>query len=161
MVEPFGSRGHFKPFEKVAVFPEEMEKLTEMLVLYLPANFNETLEHLINISFSHGKEVRGLNGIFFDSFDMGDIELEMLLERDCLPFHMDEIILLKGFDKELHRGPDPTFHFPGTIDELQFQVDISSFGDAGRFFFDQKEGVHMIILFDLVNIGLHQIPLKV
>src|SRR4030042_1950337 len=99
MVEPFGSRGHFKPFEKGSVFPEEAEKLAEVLVFNLLANFNETLEHLIDISFRHGKEVREKNRIFFDSFDMDNIDLEMLLERDRLPLHMDEVVLFKGFGK--------------------------------------------------------------
>jgi hypothetical protein len=132
-----------------------MEKLTEMLILNLLTNFDERLEHLINISSGHGKEVREENLFFFDSLDMGDVELKMLLEGDRFSFDVDEVILLKGFVEGLHRSPNPAFHFPGTIGKLQSQVNISSLGETGRLFFDQKEGVHLIVLLDFVDQSLH------
>ena len=156
MVEPFRCRGHLKSVEKGAVLPEEAKELVEVLIFNLLADFNEGLKHLINISFHHGKEVREMNRLFFDPFDMGDIELEMLLEGDRLPLQMDEIIFLKGFGKGLHGGPNPPFHLPGAVDKFQSQVDISSLSDAGRFLLDQKEGIYKIIFFNIGSESLHQ-----
>jgi hypothetical protein len=85
----------------------------------------------------------------------------MILKGDPLSLHMDEIVLIKGFGGGLHGHPNPALHLPRTVSQFQFQVGISSFGDARRFLFNQKEGIHILILFDFVDIDLHGVALPI
>src|SRR4030065_2331003 len=111
MMKPFGGRCHFKPLNKRFIFPEELEDLAEMRVFYLLANFNERLKHFFNIFFRREEEIGDKDGFFSHSLNMGDIKLEMFLERPSFPLHMDEVVLLEGFNKSLHVCPNPALHF--------------------------------------------------
>jgi len=88
---------------------------------------------------------------------MGDIDLEMLLERDGLPFNANEVIFLK----------DRTIASTGvqilpSISPDRSPVSTSDrdcrFWSARMIFPAPEVGVHLFILFDLNDEGLHPPP---
>ena len=58
---------------------------------------------LFNISLRLREKVGKLNPFFSDPLNLVNIDLKMVLKRDGLPFHVNEVIFFKGLDEGLHR----------------------------------------------------------